>query len=131
MAAMTKAHKEAMAVGRRQSRAVKLYLEALERGRKRGPKVTPERLEARIADAEAAIGSEDDPVKRLQLIQDRMDDEERLEELRNEPDRDELEQAFVDVAADYGERKGISYKAWRELGVPAATLKTAGIPRSA
>lgn len=131
MAAMTKAHKEAMAVGRRQSRAVKLYLEALERGRKRGPKVTPERLEARIADAEAAIGSEDDPVKRLQLIQDRMDDEERLEELRNEPDRDELEQAFVDVAADYGERKGISYKAWRELGVPAATLKAAGIPRSA
>jgi len=131
MAAMTKAHKKAMAVGRRQSRAVKLYLEALERGRKRGPKVTPERLQARIADAEAAIGSEDDPVKRLQLIQDRMDDEERLEELRNEPDHEDLEQAFVDVAADYGERKGISYKAWRELGVPAATLKTAGIPRSA
>ncbi len=130
MAAMSKAHKEAMAIGRRQSRAVKLYLDALERGRRRGPKVTPKKLQVRIADTQAAIETEDDPVQRLQLIQDRMDDEARLEELREEPDLAELERGFAEVAADYGARKGISYKAWREANVPAAMLKAAGIPRS-
>ena len=39
----------------------------------------------------------------------------------------EEERAFVEAAAPYGERKGISYKAWREVGVPAAVLKRAGI----
>lgn len=131
MAAMSKAHKEAMARGRRQSRAVKSYLEALERGRRRGPKVTPEKLQARIDETAAAIEAEDDPVKRLQLIQDRMDDEARLADLEEQDDIEELEAGFVAVAADYGSRKGISYKAWRELGVPAATLRAAGVSRAA
>lgn len=131
MAAMSKAHKEAMAQGRRESRAVKLYLEALERGRRRGPKITPEKLEDRIAKAADGIEDEPDPIKRLQLIQDRMDDEARLADMVDEPDLDDLEQDFLGVAADYGSRKGISYKAWRELGVSAATLRAAGIPRSA
>ncbi len=33
------------------------------------------------------------------------------------------------TAAKYAERKGISYAAWRELGVPADVLKKAGISR--
>ena len=33
------------------------------------------------------------------------------------------------AAKGYSERKGISYAAWREAGVPAATLKAAGISR--
>lgn len=131
MAAMSKAHKEAMAQGRRESRAVKQYLEALERGRRRGPKVTAESLQARIDDAATAIDEETDPVKRLQLIQSRMDDEARLEDLADEPDMEAVEEGFIEVAADYGNRKGISYKAWRELGVPASALRAAGIPRSA
>ncbi len=130
MAAMSEAHKEAMARGRRQSRAVKSYLEALERGRRRGPKVTPEKLQARIEETATAIEDEEDPVKRLQLIQDRMDDEQRLADMEEEDDLDDLEAGFVEVAADYGSRKGISYKAWRELGVPAATLRAAGVSRS-
>lgn len=131
MAAMSESHKDAMARGRRESRAVKLYLEALERGRRRGPKVTPEKLEKRIAHAGDAIEAEPDPVKRLQLIQDRMDDEARLEDMANEADLEDLEQDFLEVAADYGSRKGISYKAWREFGVGAATLRAAGIGRGA
>ena len=41
-----------------------------------------------------------------------------------------LETDFTAHAANYSTRKGISYQAWRELGVPAATLKAAGINRS-
>ena len=41
-----------------------------------------------------------------------------------------LEQEFVDAAAAYSARKGISYAAWRELGVEPGVLKRAGIPRS-
>jgi hypothetical protein len=38
-----------------------------------------------------------------------------------------LEDEFVRVARAFGERQGISYAVWRETGVPAATLKKAGI----
>ena len=38
-----------------------------------------------------------------------------------------LESEFVAVAAGYAVRKKISYEAWREAGVSAATLKAAGI----
>jgi hypothetical protein len=37
----------------------------------------------------------------------------------------------VETARTYGERKGITYAAWRELGVPPAVLKRAGIGRAA
>ena len=39
--------------------------------------------------------------------------------------------AFVQAARPYGERKGISYAAWREAGVDAAVLKRAGVRRAA
>ena len=41
-----------------------------------------------------------------------------------------LEDEFVGVAKAYSERNGISYQAWREVGVPAAVLSHAGISRS-
>ena len=34
------------------------------------------------------------------------------------------------AAAEYGRRKGITYAAWREAGVPSAVLSRAGIARS-
>lgn len=130
MAAMSEEQKEAMAKGRRQARAVREYLNALEKDRRRGPKMTPEKLRKRIADAGLAIEDEESPVKRLELIQSRMDDEDRLEELEARTDIEELEARFVDVADEYGDRKGITYMAWRELGVAAATLRRAGITRA-
>jgi hypothetical protein len=36
----------------------------------------------------------------------------------------------VEYAASYGARKGITYAAWREVGVPVSVLKAAGISRS-
>jgi hypothetical protein len=41
-----------------------------------------------------------------------------------------LEREFAKVAQAYSQRKGISYAAWRELGVPADVLKRAGIGRA-
>lgn len=130
MAAMSQEQKDAMAQGRREARAVRNYLDALERGRKRGPKVTPERLRDRITATQSAIDDETDPQSRLELIQQRMDDEERLIEVSQQESIDDLQPGFIEVAASYSERKGISYSAWRELGVPAKVLRAAGMTRS-
>lgn len=133
MTAMSEEHKQAMAKGRRQARAVKNYLEALEVGRRDGRKPSADALRTRISDTTEAIEESESPIKRLELIQKRMDDEQALRELEAQErhaDRiEDLEADFVEVAADYGQRKGITYKAWRELGVAAATLREAGITR--
>ncbi len=128
---MTDAHKAALAEGRAQGRAVRAYLEALEahkpkRGRKRTPDSIKKRLERIDAELETA-----DPMKRLHLVQERIDLERELAATEDGVDLTELERGFVESARSYSERKGISYAAWRELGVPAATLKAAGIGRGA
>lgn len=126
---MTEEHKAALAEGRRQGKAVRDYLEALEQHKpKRGRKRTPESIRKQLAKIDETI-DDADPVKKLQLIQDRMDLENELERLENKPDLSGLEDDFVDAAKPYSERKGISYAAWRELGVEAAVLKRAGITR--
>ena len=127
---MTQEHKDALAEGRRQGRAVRDYLEALEQHRpKRGRKRTPESIRTqldRINDEIAAA----DPVKRLQMIQDRIDLEAELGSMENKPDLEALENDFVAAAKPYSERKSISYAAWRELGVEASVLKRAGVSRA-
>ncbi|TVR37787.1 MAG: hypothetical protein EA388_00885 [Nitriliruptor sp.] len=127
---MSKEHKEALAKGREQGKAVRDYLSALESERKPGRQVDRGTVEARIADVQSSIDDEPDPAKRVTLIQKRLDLEEQLISIDEEPDLEALEAAFVDAAAPYSERKGISYTAWREAGVPAATLKRAGIKRT-
>jgi hypothetical protein len=41
-----------------------------------------------------------------------------------------LEEGFIEAAKSYGERKGITYAAWRAAGVDANVLRKAGIPRT-
>jgi hypothetical protein len=127
--AMSEAHKAALAEGRRQSRAIKQYLVAVGR-RRPGRPVTPESIRERIARIEAKLAEETDPLKRVDLHQTKLDATAALEEAETAADLDELEAGFVATAAAYSERKGISYAAWREEGVPAAVLKRAGIRRS-
>jgi hypothetical protein len=67
---------------------------------------------------------------RLSLIQERLDLKDELRRLDTAVDLTDVEAEFVAAAKAYGERKGISYQAWREIGVPAAVLKSAGISRS-
>lgn len=127
---MSEDHKAALAKGRAQGKAVREYLAALEQDRKAGRKLDRPTVESLIDEVQAEVDQEPDPTKRVELIQKRLNLEQRLVELQEEPDLEALESGFVDVAAEYSERKGISYTAWREAGVPAATLKAAGVKRT-
>jgi hypothetical protein len=123
-------HKAAMAEGRTQSRAIAAYLEALEthkpkRGRKRTAESIGKRLEVIDKQLETA-----NPIKRLSLIQERLDLLREKETMGASVDLSAFEDDFVGSAKGYSERKGISYAAWRELGVPPAVLKRAGISRA-
>ena len=128
---MTDEHKAALAVGREQGRTVKAYLEALETHRpKRGRKRTPDSINRRITQIDAELDRAD-ALRRLQLVQERMDLEGELVRTRDGGTPiEELQEAFIEIARDYSERKGLSYAAWREVGVDASVLKRAGISRS-
>jgi hypothetical protein len=128
---MSADHKAALAEGRNQGRAVRKYLEALEaykpkRGRKRTPDSIQKRLERIDAEMESA-----DHLKRLQMVQERLDLHAELARAGEKVDLTSLEADFVASAKPYSTRKGISYSAWRELGVTAPVLKKAGIGRGA
>lgn len=127
---MSEDHKAALAEGRNQGRAVRRYLEALDAHKpKRGRKRTPESIGKRLARIEVELVNAD-ALKRLQLIQERLDLSAELESSGDRVDLSELEKGFIEAAAAYSARKGISYAAWRELGVDAAVLKRAGVTRS-
>lgn len=126
---MSDEHKAALAVGRAQGRAVRNYLEALESSRpKRGRRRTPDTIRKRLAGIENEL-QDADPVKRVQLAQERLDLQAELARSDEVIDISDVEDAFVKAAAEYSDRKGIGYKAWREVGVPAAVLRRAGISR--
>lgn len=128
--ALTTDHKAALAEGRSQSRAVRGYLEALDAHRpKRGRKRTPESMQARIDKIAQDIDTAD-PLKKLGLVQERLDLQREIDTAETKVDLAALEAEFIDAAKAYSTRKGISYTAWRELGVQASTLKNAGITRS-
>ncbi|MDP8953499.1 MAG: hypothetical protein M3N37_00980 [Actinomycetota bacterium] len=122
--------KAAMAEGRAQSRALAPYLEALETHRpKRGRKRTPESIDRRLAAIreELRFGKQ---IKRVALLQERRDLIAERQRLDKKVELTAYEEAFVANAKSYSERRGITYEAWRELGVPASVLKRAGISRS-
>src|SRR5690349_15337820 len=126
---MSDEHKEALARGRDEGRAVRRYLEAIEAHRpRRGRKRTPDSIRKRLDTIEERLETAD-PLTRVQLIQERMDLENELAGMENTVDMPALEDAFVSAARSYADRKGISYAAWREAGVDAAVLKRAGIRR--
>ena len=127
---MSDEHTTALAEGRDQGRAVRRYLEAVEANKpRRGRRRSAESITKRVATIETDLPTAD-PVKRLHLIQERLDLQAAVEAGEAGTDLADLEAQFVAVAARYGERKGITYSAWRELGVPAPVLAQAGISRT-
>ncbi len=127
---MTDDHKAALAAGRAEGRAVRDYLEALEQNKpKRGRKRTADSVKRRLAAIESQYESAR-TLQRLQLAQERMDLETELENFGSTVDLAALETSFVKTAKSYSKRKGISYTAWRELGVSPEVLKRAGITRA-
>lgn len=128
---MTDSHKAALAAGRVEGRAVRDYLEALRANKpKRGRKRTPDSISKKLAEIEAELPFAD-AVRQLRLVQDQFDLRAELEATGDTVDVVALEAQFVQVAKQYGARNGISYAAWRQVGVPAAVLQAAGIGRSA
>ncbi len=126
---MTKAHKQALAAGRAEGKIVRDYLEALKRTKpKRGRKRTPESIKRRLNTIKNEYENVD-AVTQLKYAQERLDLAIELAELTAKVDIGPLEKAFVRIAKGYGERNGITYSAWREIGVDAAVLKRAGIGR--
>jgi len=126
---MSDDHKAALAVGRTEGRVVRRYLDALEANKpKRGRKRTPDSIQRRLKAINAELG-ETDRLNELKLVQERMNLELELASLGARQDLAGLEAEFVKVAKAYSRRQGISYAAWRAVGVPAAVLKKAGVSR--
>ncbi len=127
---ITDQHKAAMAEGRVEGRVVREYLEALRNskgkpGRKRTPDSVARRMQAIDGEMQGA-----NPVRELELIQERFDLEAELAGMETKIDPKSLEIGFTKVAGSYSKRKGISYAAWRAVGVEPAVLKKAGISRA-
>jgi hypothetical protein len=124
---LSEEHKQALAQGRTQGRAIRAYLEALEahrpkRGRKRTPESIAKRLDRIAEELEVA-----DPIKRVSLIQEQFDLQAELEGMQDTVDLNMLEADFIEHAWAYSQAKGISRAAWRAAGVPASVLRAAGI----
>ena len=127
---MSDEHKQALAQGRMESKVVRDYLEALRSAKpKRGRKRSPESIQKRLAKIETELASAD-PLTELLLLQERRDLQDEAESLGSGDDLASAEEAFVKVTKAYSERRHISYATWREVGVEAAVLKRAGVPRS-
>lgn len=127
--AMSKEHKDALARGRLEARAIKAYLTALA-SQTSGRTPTKDTLERRLTAVDAKIAASSDPLKTVEMIQNRLDVLDALKKLANSENFDELEAGFIVYAGPYSQRKEISYTAWREAGVPATTLRAAGIPET-
>ena len=127
---MSAEHKQALATGREEGRAVRRYLEALEAHKpKRGRKRSADSISRRIAAIDAQLGTAD-ALARVHLVQERLGLADQLRSLEAGNDLAGYEDAFVEVARAYSARKGLSYAAWREVGVDPGVLKRAGIART-
>ena len=114
------------------NKAVRDYLDALVTGApKRGRKRTPDSVKARISAIGEATGNAS-ATKRLSLVQERLNLEAELDTMARagSVDMGSLETGFIKAASSYGSSRGISYAAWREMGVSATTLKAAGVRRT-
>lgn len=109
-------------------RYVSEYLNSLTNGSQRPAEHRYRNPEAQLESIDHALAHGDlTPVERLELVQKRMDIQNYLDNNVEDPS---LEENFLKVAKSFGDRKGITYAAWREMGVPASLLKAAGIDRT-
>jgi hypothetical protein len=128
--ALSAEHKAQMARGRDEARIVRAYLDAIDNGAKRpGRRRSPEAINKQIAQVDALL-RDAHGIDRLNLVKQRRDLEAARAEIAPVSDHGGLERDFVRVARSYGERRGIDYAMWREVGVPASVLTKAKVPRT-
>lgn len=117
---------------RSQHRVVRRYLDALEQQSRNGHRADPAKLQEKIDQIDKDL-IEASGVKRLQLTQRRLDLQLELTAATGDgmvDDFEELESAFIEVAAEWAERQGITYTAMRSIGIPARVLSAAEVPRT-
>nr|MBA3654881.1 hypothetical protein [Actinomycetota bacterium] len=114
-----------------QVRIVRRYLSTLDSQRPgRGPKRAADAIAYRLLKIDEMLISAD-PISRLHLTQERIDLDAEGIRLNNgaEADFGEMEAEFVKIAKTYSDRCGLTYSAWRQVGVEADVLEKAGIVR--
>jgi hypothetical protein len=111
---------------------VRRYLAALEAERKGGKRRLSESIGNRILKIDEMLVTAD-PLTRLHLTQERIDLHGEQIRYANgaADDVSSLEKQFIKVARSYADRLGISYAAWRQVGVDPEVLERAGITRAA
>lgn len=128
---LSDSHLEALASGREEGRVVRRYLDAMTgRPGSNSRSRDPDFLRRKLKRLDAAIPVERDVLTRLSFLQQRITTLHELDATGEEPeDLAELEDMFIKAAKRYGERKGITYQAWRMVGVTPDVLRRAGISR--
>ena len=116
---LTDEHRAAMSLGSIQANAVRTYLTSIQSAE---PVRRPTKSAAELQEL---LANSTDPMERLRL---RPQLREALE--MESKTSSSLTAKFIEHAAAFGARFGITYADWREEGVPASVLKKAGIGRS-
>jgi hypothetical protein len=130
---LSAAHKRALAEGRTMSATVDRYLSSVNTPKRRGRKVSKASLQQRLvaAQSRAKTATGVDKVLAAQEVRDLQTRISSMEGASGSgSDPKSLETAFVKIAKQFGENRGIGYGAWRDAGVPAPVLKRAGIART-
>jgi hypothetical protein len=129
---LSASHKRALAEGRTMSATVDRYLSSVNTPKRRGRKVSKASLQQRLVDARsrAKTASGVDKVLAAQEVRDLQARIASIDSAGGGSDLKSLEAAFVKIAKQFGENRGIGYGAWRDAGVPAPVLKKAGIART-
>lgn len=115
-----------------QARTVRRYLSAVEASKRgKGPKRTSDAVGNRITKIDELLVSAD-PLTRVHLTQERIELHAEYVRLSNgnQDETAQLERDFISVARSYGDRNGLTYAAWRQVGVDAKVLERAGIRRA-
>ena len=128
---LSASHKRALAEGRTMSATVDRYLSAVNTPKRRGRKVSKTALVGRLAEARTKAKSASG-VEKVLAAQEVRDLQNRIATMdaAGGSDIKGLESAFVKIAKQFGENRGIGYGAWRDAGVPAVVLKKAGVART-
>jgi len=114
-----------------EAKTVRAYLEALRTNRpSRGRRRTKDTIAHRLTIIDTELATPIDVITELRLTQERINLQAELTVTNTAVDMSALEARFIEVAKNYSDRTGISYTAWRTVGVPAATLTAAGITRT-
>jgi hypothetical protein len=126
---LTDKEKAAIRKGREETEAVKAYLDSL--NTRPGRRIDPKTIERRLARAKQDLAAADNALRRVELTEKVIRLERALQDARKGGGKGpDLEKEFIQYAGSFAKRKGISYKAFRQMGVPPAVLAKAGIKRT-